>query len=104
MLHHKEKSEEGAFLRQEDQFRSWVGKGGSSKFPVASGRYHLYVSLACPWAHRTVIVRKLKKLEIFSEIQKKNRPKMTKGGRCFRGGVGVSESISTDTPNQQLHQ
>ena len=63
MLHHKEKSEEGAFLRQEDQFRSWVGKGGSSKFPVASGRYHLYVSLACPWAHRTIIVRKLKKLE-----------------------------------------
>ena len=63
MLHHKEKSEEGAFLRQEDQFRSWVGKGGSPKFPVASGRYHLYVSLACPWAHRTIIVRKLKKLE-----------------------------------------
>ena len=63
MLHHEEKSEEGAFLRQEDQFRSWVGKGGSPKFPVASGRYHLYVSLACPWAHRTIIVRKLKKLE-----------------------------------------
>jgi len=63
MLHHKEKSEGGEFLRQEDQFRSWVEKGGSSKFPVASGRYHLYVSLACPWAHRTIIVRKLKKLE-----------------------------------------
>ena len=63
MLHHKEKSEAGEFLRQEDQFRSWVEKGGSSKFPVASGRYHLYVSLACPWAHRTIIVRKLKKLE-----------------------------------------
>ena len=63
MLHHKEKSEGGEFLRQEDQFRSWVEKGGSSKFPIASGRYHLYVSLACPWAHRTIIVRKLKKLE-----------------------------------------
>ena len=63
MLHHKEKSEGGEFLRQEDQFRSWVEKGGLSKFPVASGRYHLYVSLACPWAHRTIIVRKLKKLE-----------------------------------------
>ena len=61
MLHHKEKSEAGEFLRQEDQFRSWVEKGGSSKFPVASGRYHLYVSLACPWAHRTIIIRKLKK-------------------------------------------
>ncbi|HIC17837.1 TPA: glutathione S-transferase family protein, partial [Candidatus Poribacteria bacterium] len=63
MLHHREKSAEGKFLRQEDQFRSWVANDSSSRFPVASGRYYLYVSLACPWAHRTIIVRKLKKLE-----------------------------------------
>ncbi len=53
----------GSFARQEDAFASWVTADGSSEFPAAAGRYHLYVSLACPWAHRTVIVRKLRGLE-----------------------------------------
>ena len=59
----KEQSPEGAFVRQGDRFRQWVTADGSSGFPAVPGRYHLYVSLACPWAHRTIIVRKLKKLE-----------------------------------------
>ena len=59
----KEQSVEGEFKRQEDAFRDWVKADGSSKFPPVSARYHLYVSWACPWAHRTIIVRKLKKLE-----------------------------------------
>jgi hypothetical protein len=54
---------DGAFARQEDAFTSWVKADGSSGFPAVAGRYHLYVSLACPWAHRTIIVRSLKKLE-----------------------------------------
>ena len=54
---------EGEFERQEDQFRDWVTRDGSSAYPAAPGRYHLYVSLACPWAHRTIIVRRLKNLE-----------------------------------------
>lgn len=54
---------DGAFVRQGDAFRDWVTADGRSGYPVESGRYHLYVSLACPWAHRTVIVRKLKGLE-----------------------------------------
>jgi glutathionyl-hydroquinone reductase len=54
---------QGNFNRQEDAFTNWVTADGSSDFPAAAGRYHLYVSLACPWAHRTVIVRKLKGLE-----------------------------------------
>lgn len=54
---------EGHFLRQESRFRSWVTADGSSGFPAEAGRYHLYVSYACPWAHRTLIVRQLKKLE-----------------------------------------
>jgi glutathionyl-hydroquinone reductase len=53
----------GAFARQEDAFTNWVTADGSSGFPVVAGRYHLYVSLACPWAHRQIIVRSLKKLE-----------------------------------------
>ena len=57
-----EQSEDGQFVRQDDAFRGWV-RAGSAEFPVEAGRYHLYVSLACPWAHRTIIVRKLKKLE-----------------------------------------
>lgn len=53
----------GRFVRQESQFRDWVTADGSSGYPAAPGRYHLYVSLACPWASRTVIVRRLKRLE-----------------------------------------
>jgi glutathionyl-hydroquinone reductase len=54
---------DGAFTRQEDAFTNWVTADGSSGFPAVAGRYHLYVSLACPWAHRTIIIRALKKLE-----------------------------------------
>ena len=58
-----ETSESGEFQRQEDAFREWVSADGSTPYPAAAGRYHLYVSLACPWASRTVIFRKLKGLE-----------------------------------------
>ncbi|KAJ3313081.1 S-glutathionyl-(chloro)hydroquinone reductase [Boothiomyces sp. JEL0838] len=54
-------SEDGEFKRQVSSFRSIIKKG--SQYPPAANRYHLYVSLACPWAHRTLIVRKLKGLE-----------------------------------------
>lgn len=53
----------GEFVRTVSGFRSWVTADGSSAYPAEPGRYHLYVSLACPWAHRTLIVRALKKLE-----------------------------------------
>src|SRR5690242_20219530 len=57
------KSTGGAFKRQESAFRNWITADGSSGFKAEPGRYHLYVSLACPWAHRTLIFRKLKKLD-----------------------------------------
>ena len=53
----------GEFVRTESAFRHWVTADGSSGYLAAPGRYQLYVSLACPWAHRTLIVRALKKLE-----------------------------------------
>jgi putative glutathione S-transferase len=53
----------GAFERQESRFRRWVTADGSSGFAPEAGRYHLYVSRACPWAHRTVIGRALMGLE-----------------------------------------
>jgi putative glutathione S-transferase len=58
-----EQSGDGRFVRQGDAFRGWVRADPSSAFPVEAGRYHLYVSLACPWAHRTIIVRRLMGLE-----------------------------------------
>jgi len=55
---------DGEFVRQDSQFRSWISAPDEAgDFPAEAGRYHLYVSLACPWAHRTLIMRKLKKLE-----------------------------------------
>jgi glutathionyl-hydroquinone reductase len=58
----EEQVQDGNFKRQADAFRDWVRADGSSPYPVEAGRYHLYVSLACPWAHRTIILRQLKGL------------------------------------------
>lgn len=66
---HDTKSTGGRFKRTEPKFRNWVtpdgsaGPSGTDGFAAERGRYHLYVSLACPWAHRTVVFRKLKGLE-----------------------------------------
>ena len=57
------KTSGGKFVREDAGFREWVENKPNAKFQPESGRYHLYVSLACPWAHRTLIFRKLKKLE-----------------------------------------
>jgi len=63
------KASKGRFVRQDAAFRNWVtadgsaGPSGASGFKAEAGRYHLYISLACPWAHRTLIFRKLKGLE-----------------------------------------
>ena len=59
----KETGAKGEFIRQESIFRNWVTASGESGYLAEPDRYHLYVSLACPWAHRSVIFRKLKKLE-----------------------------------------
>jgi len=59
----QEQTDGGAFERQEDAFRDWVTDDGSSAYGAQADRYHLYVSLACPWAHRTILIRKLKRLE-----------------------------------------
>jgi putative glutathione S-transferase len=58
-----EQTKSGEFQRQPDAFREWLSNDGSTAYPVAADRYHLYVSLACPWASRTVVFRKLKGLE-----------------------------------------
>jgi putative glutathione S-transferase len=57
------KSSGGAFVRPQTAFRRRVSPDPAAEFPAEPGRYHLYVSLACPWAHRTLIVRRLKRLD-----------------------------------------
>ena len=85
-----EQSIEGAFIRQPDAFTDWVtANNGSSGYPAASGRYHLYVSWACPWAHRTIIVRKLKKLEGVIGMTVVD-PIRDERGWAFREGPGHS--------------
>ncbi|MCX6955840.1 MAG: glutathione S-transferase family protein [Verrucomicrobia bacterium] len=82
-------SEDGEFERQEDAFRAWVSADGSTPYAAEAGRYHLYVSLACPWAHRTVIVRKLKGLEAAIGLTVVD-PVRDERGWAFRDGDGFS--------------
>jgi len=68
------KASKGHFVRQASQFRNWItadgtpGPSGVGGFRAEAGRYHLYVSYACPWAHRTLIFRALKKLEAMISV------------------------------------
>lgn len=90
----------GAFEREPTRFRNWItpdgaaGPSGKGGFPAAAGRYHLYVSLACPWAHRTLIFRKLKKLDGAISVS---------AVAPFMGSVGwtfdTSDGSSGDTVN-----
>lgn len=95
------KSTGGRFKRQESTFRNWIRADGSTDFQPESGRYHLYVSLACPWAHRTLIYRRLKGLEEHITISVVN-PFMLENGWTFEEGDGVIP----DTVNgaEYLHQ
>ncbi|QIA62931.1 glutathione S-transferase family protein [Vibrio astriarenae] len=62
------KASGGSFVREDAGFRGWVEEGEGVEFAAESGRYHLYVSLACPWAHRTLIMRQLKGLEAHIDV------------------------------------
>lgn len=81
----RETGEDGSFKRQESAFRGWVSTDGSTPYPAEAGRYHLYISWACPWAHRTVIGRKLKGLERAISISVVD-PVRDARGWAFSGG------------------
>ena len=84
----------GKFERSKAQFRNWVtadgsaGPTGKAGFKAEPGRYHLYVSLACPWAHRTLIFRRLKGLEKMIDVSVVNWV-MREHGWTFAPGPGV---------------
>ncbi len=82
-----ETDDAGRFVRQDSRFRDTVTADGSSGFRAAPGRYHLYVSLACPWAHRTIIVRRLKGLEDAISMSVVD-PVRDERGWAFREGPG----------------
>ena len=85
----------GRFVRGQSQWRDWVTSdgrpaGGRARgFKAEPGRYHLYVSLACPWAHRTLILRKLKKLEDVVSVSVVN-PFMGENGWTFQKEEGAT--------------
>ena len=90
------KASKGRFVRSEAQFRNWVtadgspGPSGKGGFRAEPGRYHLYISPACPWAHRTLIFRKLKGLEPMIGLSAVNSF-MGAEGWTFEPGPGVIE-------------
>lgn len=92
---------DGEFDRQESTFRDWITADGSSGYKAEPGRYHLYVSLACPWAHRTLIVRSLKGLEAVISVDVVE-PHMGEEGWVF----GTYPGSSRDTVNglRTLHE
>ena len=85
----EEQSVEGEFVRRADAFRDLVAADGSSPYPAAAGRYHLYISLACPWASRTLIVRNLKGLQHAVGVTVVD-PNRDARGWAFRDGPGYS--------------
>jgi putative glutathione S-transferase len=91
----------GRFVRKDAQFRNWITADGSSGFKAESRRYHLYVSYACPWAHRTLIYRKLKGLEDHISISVVN-PLMLENGWTFEPYEGVIADPILDA--RYLHQ
>src|ERR1700676_3914563 len=86
-----DRTKDGHFVRPPTRLRNWVtpdgsaGPSGEGGFAAEAGRYHLYVSLACPWAHRTVIFRKLKRLEDVISLSVVE-PLMGKEGWVFGSG------------------
>lgn len=84
-----ETSASGAFVRQAYSIRGRISANGSSGFPAEPGRYHLYVSLACPWAHRAIIVRRLLGLEQVVSLSVVD-PIRDERGWAFRDGPGYS--------------
>jgi putative glutathione S-transferase len=100
---------DGHYIRATPRFRNWVtadgspGPSGEGGFAAEAGRYHLYVSLACPWAHRTIIFRKLKGLENAISMSVVS-PDMLKDGWTFNKDEGsTGDSISGKSKLSEIY-
>jgi glutathionyl-hydroquinone reductase len=94
------KASQGRFVRTEAQFRNWVtadgspGPSGRGGFRAEAGRYHLYVAFACPWAHRTLIMRKLKGLETLIGVSAVNSYMGEHGWTFAPGPETIPDSVN----------
>ncbi len=94
----------GAFKRQESQFRNWItadgsaGPSGDGGFKAEAGRYHLYVSHACPWAHRTLIFRSLKGLADLIDVSVVHPDMMSDGWTFDTDFDGATGDRQFDLP------
>jgi glutathionyl-hydroquinone reductase len=94
-------SQDGKFVRKPTSFHNWIKADGSTPYTPDVGRYHLYVSLACPWAHRTLIFRKLKGLEGVIDLSVVD-PYMADNGWAFGDSPGcIADPINNA---QFMHQ
>lgn len=90
---------DGKFIRSEAAFRNWITRDGSAGpsgvdgYKAESGRYHLYVSAACPWAHRTLIFRKLKQLEDYISVDFVHPDMLDDGWTFGKEGAAQGDSI-----------
>jgi len=104
------RSHEGEFIREDSQFRSWITKDGSpgpsgvGGFAAEVGRYHLYVSLACPWAHRTLIFRELKQLQNVISVSVVEPHMLENGWQYAVTPEGTADTINGFRNHYQLYQ
>jgi len=103
------KSTDGKFVRTESLFRNWVtpdgsaGATGAGGFHAEAGRYHLYVSLACPWAHRTLIFRAIKKLEEMISVSVVNSFMGDNGWTFEPGDDVVPDTVNNKTCMHEIY-
>ncbi len=84
---------DGKFVRSVAAFRNWITSDGSTDYKATSGRYHLYVSAACPWAHRTLIFRKLKQLEDHISVDFVHPEMLDQGWSFQTDGIAKGDSL-----------
>ncbi|MBY7895425.1 glutathione S-transferase family protein [Vibrio fluvialis] len=92
------KSSSGRFVREDAGFRGWIENKADAQFAPESGRYHLYVSLACPWAHRTLIFRSLKQLQEHIDVTIVCPDMMSEGWK-----FGIPEPLFGHTKMHQIY-
>jgi glutathionyl-hydroquinone reductase len=103
------KGSQGRFVRSESQFRNWItpdgapGPSGRGGFRAEPDRYHLYIAFACPWAHRTLIVRKLKGLEAMIGLSAVNSYMGEQGWTFAPGPETIPDSVNRAAKLYELY-
>jgi len=94
----------GQFIRPETQFRNWIRKNGTTPFLPEANRYHLYVSWACPWAHRTLITRKLRGLETIISFSAVDAHMDSRGWHFSNKGDAIPDTVNHANFLSEIYQ